>query len=108
LRAFRVFTGLLGLVVCLGPIATATAETVDGRNLSSVEVPAGRFTMIGPRRWLERRDSGKTFNFIEVRRDQWSVYLFDPSRGAKIKIDLKKKQIFYSSSTSPCARYIRL
>ena len=57
--------------------------------------------MTGPQRWLERRDDGKTFNFVEVRRDQWSVYLLDSSRGVNLKIDLRNKQIFYSDTTSP-------
>ena len=97
----RLFAGLLGLVVSLAEIATATAQTVDGRNVTSVQVTTGRFTMTGPQRWLERRANGKTFNFVEVRRDQWSVYLLDSSRGVNLKIDLRNKQIFYSDTTSP-------
>ena len=77
LGMLRLFAGLLGLVVGLTEIATATAQTVDGGNVTSVQVTTGRFTMTGPQRWLERRANGKTFNFVEVRRDQWSVYLFD-------------------------------
>ena len=49
----------------------------------------------------ERRANGKTSQFVEVRRDQWSVYLFNSSRGVNLKIDLSNKQIFYSDSTSP-------
>ena len=97
----RLFAGLLGLVVGLAEIATATAQTVDGRNVTSVQVATGRFTKTGPQRWLERRDDGKTFNFVEVRRGQWSVYLLDSSRGVNLKIDLRNKQIFYSDTTSP-------
>ena len=98
----RLFAGLLGLVVGLAEIATATAHTVaNGRNVTSVQVATGRFTMTGPQRWLERRDDGKTFNFVEVRRDKWSVYLLDSSRGVNLQIDLRNKQIFYSDTTSP-------
>ena len=97
----RLFAGLLGLVVGLAEIATATAQTVDGRNVTSVQVATGRFTMTGPQRWLERRDDGKTFNFVEVRRGKWSVYLLDSSRGVNLKIDLRNKQIFYSDTNSP-------
>ena len=53
LGMLRLFAGLLGLVVGLTEIATATAQTVDGRNVTSVQVAAGRFTMTGPQRWLE-------------------------------------------------------
>ena len=101
LGMLRLFAGLLGLVFGLTEIATATAQTVDGRNVTSVQVATGRFTMTGPQRWLERRDDGKTFNFVEVRRDQWSVYLLDSSRGVNLKIDLSNKQIFYSDTNSP-------
>ena len=101
LGMLRLFAGLLGLVVGLTEIATATAQTVDGRNVTSVQVATGRFTMTGPQRWFERRANGKTFNFVEVRRDQWSVYLLDSSRGVNLKIDLRNKQIFYSDTTSP-------
>jgi uncharacterized protein YkwD len=76
------------------------ANEVSGRNVTSVQVATGLFTMIGPQRWLERRNDGKTFNFVEVRRDKWSVYLLDPSRGVYLQIDLRKKQIFYSDPTS--------
>ena len=101
-HSLRLFAGLLGLIVSLADIATATAKTVvNGRTVTSVQVAAGRFTKTGPQRWLERRDDGKTFNFIEIGRDKWSVYLLDSSRGVKLKIDLKKKQIFYSDTNSP-------
>jgi glioma pathogenesis-related protein 2 len=102
LGILRLFAGLLGLVVGLAEIATATAHTVaNGRNVTSVQVATGRFTMTGPQRWLERRDDGKTFNFVEVRRDKWSVYLLDSSRGVNLQIDLRNKQIFYSDTASP-------
>ena len=63
LGILRLFAGLLGLVVGLTEIATATAQTVDGGNVTSVQVATGRFTMTGPQHWLERRANGKTFNF---------------------------------------------
>ena len=44
---------------------------------------------------------GTNFNFNEVNRDEWSVYLHDPSRDVRIQIDLHTRKIYYSDAHSP-------
>jgi hypothetical protein len=44
---------------------------------------------------------GPTNEFVEERRDEWSVYLLDGTRDVRLQIDLKQMQVFYSEGTSP-------
>lgn len=38
-------------------------------------------------------------NFVEVARDEWSVYLRDDSRGVNIQLDMHRKMVVYSDDT---------
>lgn len=62
----------------------------------------GAYVQIGPRSWKEVNADGQTsFKFREENRDEWSVYLHDPSRNVSIQIDLFRKKISYRDATSP-------
>jgi len=72
----------------------------NGYSVQHAEYPEGYFIQTGPVTW---RENGKvsTFEFIESARDEWSVYLDDPSRKASIQIDLYRKKIRYSDQQTP-------
>jgi hypothetical protein len=80
---------------------TGAAADVNGHNVVVVTVPAARYSVSGPGTWIEQGNNGSRFNFVETNRDDWSVYLSDASRGVQLQIDLYRRQIFYSDTTSP-------
>ena len=57
----------------------------------------GTYFLSGTNAWEETNAQG-SFSFDEVGRDEWSVYLSDPSRGVTIQIDYFRKKIVYSDS----------
>jgi hypothetical protein len=62
----------------------------------------GGYLQTGSKTWNEVDSQGKTgFQFVETQRDDWSVYLHDSSRNVSIQIDLYRKKIRYSDSTTP-------
>jgi len=62
----------------------------------------GSFLQTGPKTWKEMDENGKTlFQFVESSRDDWSVYLNDPSRRISIKIDIFRKKISWSRPRTP-------
>jgi PASTA domain-containing protein len=75
-------------------------EVVNGFNVVRVKGSGGQlFVQVDGRVWHElRADGRKAFDFRETRRDEWSVYLVDNSRGVNIQIDLHRKEIIYSDS----------
>lgn len=87
----------------LYPITGASAE-VNGRNAARVETSGGYFRMTGARAWEERGSDGGGFQFTEDRRDDWSVYLVDASRGVRLQLDLHTRKVLYSDSGEPRQR----
>lgn len=74
---------------------------VNGYNVTVVVAPGTKFRLLTRSRWVEEGNNGARFNFVEERRDQWSVYLLDRSRGVRLQLDLHQKQIFYSGPNDP-------
>ncbi|MBL6752211.1 MAG: hypothetical protein ISP90_16955 [Nevskia sp.] len=65
----------------------------------------GDYRQIKPNRWAETGADGSVhFRFNEMQRDDWSVYLVDPSRGVRIQLDLYTRQVKYADATSPAQR----
>jgi hypothetical protein len=60
-------------------------------------VAAGHFMVAGTSVWVETGPSGKDaqFKFREVGRDDWSVYLEDPSRNMSIQLDLHTRLVSF-------------
>ena len=57
----------------------------------------GKFLQKDGKGWVETSANGKTaFNFAETQRDDWSVYLYDKTRDARIRLDLHTKNIYYA------------
>lgn len=76
------------------------SQRVDGRNVTSVEVDGRSYHLLPFARWIEY-GGGATNEFVEERRDEWSVYLFDGERDVTLQLDLRNMQVFYSEGSSP-------
>lgn len=75
-------------------------RVVNGRNVTAVSFDKGGYIALGNGNWKETNDQGKTtFRFKETGRDDWSVYLLDPSRNVTIQLDLHRKMVVYGDST---------
>ncbi len=63
----------------------------------------GTYQQMTPTTWKEisADPNGNNFDFVEVGRDEWSVYLTDESRGVNIQLDLHRKIVRYSDAQSP-------
>ena len=74
---------------------------VKGDNVSMVIYSCsgrvcGTIVEIGQGRWIERSDDGR-FEFTEIQRDEWSVYL-RKSDGAFVQLDLYRKAVSVNGS----------
>ncbi len=60
----------------------------------------GYFKQTSGKNWVETGTNinDTRFNFTEVARDEWSVYLKDASRGVNIQLDLHTKKVMYSAA----------
>ena len=72
----------------------------NGYSVQHAQFAEGYFIQTGPVTWRETGKADK-FEFIESARDEWSVYLDDPSRKVSIQIDLHRKKIRYSDQETP-------
>lgn len=76
------------------------AQIINGYQVNSVTYTGsetGSFERTGPNTWAEYKTNNRNVHgtFTETNRDEWSVYL-SKSDGARIQIDLHRKQIFYN------------
>lgn len=83
-------------------------DGVNGYNVQIVQFgqqgqQQGSFVQTGPGQWQEQpaHAGGNAFAFEERQRDDWSVYLFDASRGVAIQLDLHTRIVYYSDAQSP-------
>ena len=81
------------LLLSLLFISTGIFGQVNGRNVTKVNYNGGSFTNTSPGKWSEVNRDG-SHNFNETNRDEWSVYMIDPSRDISIQLDLWKKEIY--------------
>ncbi len=73
---------------------------VNGYNVVSVEHSAGYFDKVGATLWYEGPGG---FNFTEVGRDQWSVYLYDSNRDMRVQLDLYLREVKFAYNNAPYA-----
>lgn len=60
----------------------------------------GHYRQTSPNAWAEFNKSGNVnLHFNEVRREDWAVYLHDPSRDVSLKLDLRDMRIIYGDSS---------
>jgi hypothetical protein len=71
-------------------------------NFGSAGKRLGQWRMNRAKRWVETNEAGLVkFNFDEIQRDEWSVYMVDRSRGVNIQLDLWRRKVIYSDAKRP-------
>jgi PLAT/LH2 domain len=77
-------------------VAAAAPAGINGANLASVTHSGGKIEKTGDAEWTEFNANGEAgFTFQETGRDEWSVYLDDPSRNVQLQLDVHRKMITY-------------
>ena len=73
------------------PAAPAAIQRVDGNNVGRVRHSGGgAFVETRPGRWVEFADDGTLIHrFDETNRSRDMVNLYDPSRGARVRLDIR-------------------
>ena len=80
---------------------TASSSKMSGWLVKRVKFNNGAFVYKGNKRWVEKGSRNQNrFNFTEVARDDWSVYLKDSSRNAHIQLDLHTRKIMYNEGSN--------
>jgi len=86
------------LLVATVPVAAQPGTGVNGWNVRVVRFGGGTYVQQGDGTWAEYNSAGQiTFRFVEAQRDEWSVYLNDPSRNVQIQLDLFRRKISYGT-----------
>jgi len=84
------------------PLAAQPGTGFNGWNVNYVTHASGHFARQRDGTWAEFNDQGQIiFRFVEVQRDEWSVYLNDPSRNVQLQLDLYRRKISYGSNGGP-------
>jgi len=83
--------------------AAAPQRGVDGTNVTRVfHTGGGSFEHLENGRWVEFGDEGTLIHeFNEQRRDASGVWLIDPSRGVRVVIDLRRREISGTPTFGP-------
>ena len=83
---------------------TLSQDVVNGMSVTKVELndlngnPAGSFRMNLDGTWSQDSTTEKNlFSYQESNRDEWSVYLSDPSRDLIVSLDLWKKEVYFGN-----------
>jgi len=87
------------LLVATAPLAAQPGTGVNGWNVRLVQFGGGTYAQAGDGSWTEFDSAGRAaFHFVETQRDEWSVYLNDPSRNVQIQLDLFRRKISYGTN----------
>lgn len=101
------FIAVLVIIAAVPPLLSAN-DTATGYNVKSVQHSGGSFEFENGI-WVEKDLNGRAnFRFDERQRDDWSVYLYDPSRDVKLQLDLHRKEIFYSTGNNSMTPLYRI
>lgn len=86
--------GAGALIPAATPLA-AQEQGVNGTNVSRVEFNQGSVIQkVAPKVWMEYDPAGNPTNRFEERsRDEWSVYLYDPSRNLRLAVDMHRREL---------------
>lgn len=85
---------------------TSVCAQVNGQNVTLVQFTTedkqrGLFRQVADKSWIEAGAKGeKRFEFTETGRDEWSVYLNDPSREIQVQLDLYTKEVKFTQGTT--------
>ncbi|MDF1814180.1 MAG: hypothetical protein P1V20_18390 [Verrucomicrobiales bacterium] len=97
-----IFT-VIAMAFAVFSVQEASASGVNGTNVTGTtytDPDSGQSVPIkrtGNGVWVEYSPNGQ-FQFTEVQRDEWSVYLYDANRGMAMQIDLHQKKITYGAA----------
>ncbi len=81
---------------------TTGSSKLGGWLVRYVKFNKGAFVYKGGKRWVETGSRNEVrFNFSEMARDDWSVYLKDHSRNVHIQLDLHTRKIMYNAGNDP-------
>jgi hypothetical protein len=88
---------LFAAAVLLGGTEALSAQDTNGKNVVFVtyrgeDGRVGAFRQAGEGRWIEQNQDGR-FDFMEVNRDDWSVYLRDRTRRMNLQLDLHTRRV---------------
>ena len=73
---------------------TSASSKLSGWLVKRVTFNRGAFIYRGGKQWVETGANGRVrFNFTEMGRDDWSVYIKDASRNVSVQIDLHTRKI---------------
>ncbi len=86
--------GAAALAPAAVPVAAQEAG-VNGTNVARVEFNQGSVLQKAAANvWVEYDPAGNAINRFEERsRDEWSVYLYDPSRNLRLAVDLHRREL---------------
>lgn len=99
---FAALTGTAALVASTVPSAAQPGTDINGWNVDYVQFGGGYYAQVGDKAWAEYNTAGQvTFRFVETQRDEWSVYLNDPSRNVQIQLDLFRRKVGYGTGGGP-------
>jgi hypothetical protein len=94
--------GSAALVLAAAPAAAQPGTDTNGWNVRSVQVERASYVRQSDGTWAELDANGRvTFRFVEVQRDEWSVYLNDPSRNVQLQLDLFRRKVSYGTNGGP-------
>ncbi|MCC6605568.1 MAG: hypothetical protein IT327_20345, partial [Anaerolineae bacterium] len=87
---------LYKIVNAYGKVNGWTANRVDFGSFTGA--PLGTYRQTGEKTWAELNSLQKpVFYFNELLRDDWSVYLYDPSRNVTIQLDMYTQKVVYGT-----------
>lgn len=84
---------------CSAVSANPPSVSLIGINMAEVgfdNQKTGAYRQLSATDWKEIGVDGAEFNFVEVARDEWSVYLRDDARGVNIQLDIHRMKVVYS------------
>ncbi|MCC6604754.1 MAG: hypothetical protein IT327_16210, partial [Anaerolineae bacterium] len=83
-----------------------TANRVDFGSFAGT--PLGTYRQTGEKTWAELNSLQKpVFYFNELLRDDWSVYLHDPSRNVHIQLDMYTQKVVYGTQLAAQQRIFK-
>lgn len=95
-------SGSTALLIGAMPAAAQPGTGVTGWNVQSVQVDRASFVRQSDGSWAELDANERvTFRFVEVQRDEWSVYLNDPGRNVQLQLDLFRRKVSYGTGGGP-------
>ena len=80
-------------------LSISSTAQITGRNVTFVGFSDGSFAQNTDGTWKQRTHTD-IFDLKETKRDESSVYLFDPSRNTSIQLDISKKEVFTATDNS--------